>query len=701
MQQGLSADEARSAIINLGESAAAVDAALGNVAVSSGAASAGMVGLDRSMATASARILVTEAGLGRMGMALSRVGIASGILGPAMAAAFPVLAIVGVVSLLDTVAEKIEKMRDRVLDADIAWQNVDHSTISFNNHLQKSLEDADIKLSHFTKVGMGEFDTSIRTATVDVDGLFQHFGSGLTQLEHDLEDHSKGIVMQFLTGQGGTDEVKTAAKKVQDEILQAMNQGDVPAAQAAIARGLDAIITRENELKSISGSADRIAAYEKLKTTLDGYNRSLALSVDLAHTENQANAAEASDALAKKTHEQGMEYSRTAAREELEGLEREDALKKKTAEDGIQYGKEEAREELEEIERTVEANKKAAEEIERIRHTQLEQIEHTAQVQMRADVEATRSAIAEQEKRGDLSGAKATAAGGFSAEQSMLQGLISAESEYQEAVSHSTMDVEKKNELILASGRRQIELQDQITADLAKTVKLEQEISDKNPWLRMSVELQQSTTMIAAQTGAVATFTSTLNSGVSSALEGWIVSGQKFGQAMEKTFAHVLASEASFVVNWLLKKAELWALDAVIGKSSQTAGAIAAIQANAAVAASGAAAATAMIPYVGPAMAPAAATATYTDTIAWEALAAESGAIVPRTGFIMAHEGEAVLPRNLTTLLQGAAGEGRGGGDTHIHNHINAVDGASVARMLETHGGLFAAAGKDHFRRRR
>ncbi len=67
----------------------------------------------------------------------------------------------------------------------------------------------------------------------------------------------------------------------------------------------------------------------------------------------------------------------------------------------------------------------------------------------------------------------------------------------------------------------------------------------------------------------------------------------------------------------------------------------------------------------------------------------------------MAHEGEAVLPRNLTTLLQGAAGEGRGGGDTHIHNHINAVDGASVARMLETHGGLFAAAGKDHFRRRR
>ncbi len=139
----------------------------------------------------------------------------------------------------------------------------------------------------------------------------------------------------------------------------------------------------------------------------------------------------------------------------------------------------------------------------------------------------------------------------------MLQSLISAESEYQEAVSHSTMDVEKKNELILASGRRQIELQDQITADLAKTVKLEQEISDKNPWLRMSVELQQSTTMIAAQTGAVATFTSTLNSGVSSALEGWIVSGQKFGQAMEKTFAHVLASEASFVVNWLLKKAEL------------------------------------------------------------------------------------------------------------------------------------------------
>ncbi len=102
---------------------------------------------------------------------------------------------------------------------------------------------------------MSEFDTSIHMVTVDVDGLFQHFSSGLTQLEHDLEDHSKSIVMQFLTEQSSTDEVKTAAKKVQDEILQAMNQSDVPAAQAAIARGLDAIITRENELKSISSSA--------------------------------------------------------------------------------------------------------------------------------------------------------------------------------------------------------------------------------------------------------------------------------------------------------------------------------------------------------------------------------------------------------------------------------------------------------------
>jgi hypothetical protein len=693
--QGLSAEEAKAALASLGYTSEAVSKALGTVTVAT-------TSLDRAMTTAASRIAVTELGLGRMGLALSRVGIASGVLGPALSAAFPVIAIIGVISLLDTAAEKIEKLRDRVVDADLAWQGVDHSVISFNDHLTKELAEADVRLEHFTKIGMGEFDASIRTATVDVDSLFNHIKSVLSEFVEMETKTSKGIFMQFLTGQGGTEEVKSAAKKAQDEIQAALLQGDTAGAQAAVARALDAIIVRENELKSISGSADRLKAYEQLRTVLDGYNKSLALSVELAQKQNQVSAAEGADKFAKETHQQGMEWSRKAAQEELEGIERNAAEVKKTHEEGMKATKEMADEELEQIARAAQARKKANEQDEAMRRTQLEQIEKQAQTEIRSEGERTQMAVSEAEKRGDLSGAKASSAGGFAAEQGLLQGLISAENGYQQAVSASNMEVEKKNELILASGKRQVELQDQITLALDRTQKEEQQISDKNPWKLMQSEMTRATQVVQLQTGAFQNFTATLNSGVGGAIEGWITGTEKFGQAIEKTFVHILASEASFVVQWLLKKAELWALDAIVGKTSQTTAALGSITANSAVAATGAAASVAAIPLVGWMMAPQVAAETFATTIAWASmLAMEAGGIVPRTGIIMAHEGEGVMPRNLTEMLTSAADSGRGGGDTHIHNHINAVDGASVQRMIDNNRHLFTAAGASHFRRSR
>jgi hypothetical protein len=68
----------------------------------------------------------------------------------------------------------------------------------------------------------------------------------------------------------------------------------------------------------------------------------------------------------------------------------------------------------------------------------------------------------------------------------------------------------------------------------------------------------------------------------------------------------------------------------------------------------------------------------------------------------MAHEGEGVMPRNLTEMLTSAADSGRGVGDTHHHHYnINAVDGASVQRMLSTHGALFENAAEGRMRRKR
>ena len=71
------------------------------------------------------------------------------------------------------------------------------------------------------------------------------------------------------------------------------------------------------------------------------------------------------------------------------------------------------------------------------------------------------------------------------------------------------------------------------------------------------------------------------------------------------------------------------------------------------------------------------------------ALAAfETGGIVPKTGPILAHSQEAVLPANLTAMLMHAAdtGEGGGGGDTHQHLHYYAAQGenpGSINRNLD------------------
>lgn len=95
------------------------------------------------------------------------------------------------------------------------------------------------------------------------------------------------------------------------------------------------------------------------------------------------------------------------------------------------------------------------------------------------------------------------------------------------------------------------------------------------------------------------------------------------------------------------------------------------IMSAAALAAANAYAATAIIPFVGPELAPAAAASAFAAVAAFSVPAAfETGGIVPNTGIAMVHQGEAVLPSKLTSLLMGAAGNTTNSlqiGDIHVH----------------------------------
>lgn len=103
------------------------------------------------------------------------------------------------------------------------------------------------------------------------------------------------------------------------------------------------------------------------------------------------------------------------------------------------------------------------------------------------------------------------------------------------------------------------------------------------------------------------------------------------------------------------------------------------VQADAAKAAAGAYSAVAGIPYVGPILAPIAATVAYGGVMAFESMASlDTGTnYVPRDMTAQIHKGEAVVPKQFNP----AAG-GRGGGDTHHHWNIQAADAESFASML-------------------
>jgi hypothetical protein len=63
---------------------------------------------------------------------------------------------------------------------------------------------------------------------------------------------------------------------------------------------------------------------------------------------------------------------------------------------------------------------------------------------------------------------------------------------------------------------------------------------------------------------------------------------------------------------------------------------------------------------------------------------------------------EAVLPRNITTMLQGAAGHGNAGRGIMVnyHTHVSAIDTRGVSDLLREHGEQISTHFASEMRRR-
>lgn len=180
--------------------------------------------------------------------------------------------------------------------------------------------------------------------------------------------------------------------------------------------------------------------------------------------------------------------------------------------------------------------------------------------------------------------------------------------------------------------------------------------------------------------GQIQTVMDAAISGVSNSIKGVVMGTQTLGQAVRNFFQTVGLS----MIDLGVKMAAQWALNAAMSKMIEKTSALSAISSHAAQAAAGAYAATAAIPFVGPALAPAAAASAYGATMAWAGTlaSAEHGFDIPAgmNPVTQLHEKEMVLPSEDADTLRSMRG-GRFGGGTNVY--INAVDGKSVERVLE------------------
>jgi hypothetical protein len=170
-------------------------------------------------------------------------------------------------------------------------------------------------------------------------------------------------------------------------------------------------------------------------------------------------------------------------------------------------------------------------------------------------------------------------------------------------------------------------------------------------------------------------------------IKGMITGTMTFGQAMARIGESIL----DVFLNIGERMVENWIVNLIVAQTQQAVTGVAQVTSNAAVAASGAYAATAMIPFVGPELAPAAAMTAFAGAIAFAPLAsAARGYDIPAgvNPLTQLHEQEMVLPATLANplraMLSGANDNtGQDGGDSHLHYHDHStITGGGIGDIV-------------------
>jgi hypothetical protein len=171
-----------------------------------------------------------------------------------------------------------------------------------------------------------------------------------------------------------------------------------------------------------------------------------------------------------------------------------------------------------------------------------------------------------------------------------------------------------------------------------------------------------------------------LNRGIVS----WMNRQQTFGRAMQQVWMSI----ADTAVESLLKVGEQMLANLITKEAIDSGTRLS----DARTAAANTWSSVSGIPLIGPFIAPAAAAAAFAAVLAFE-----QGGIVPSTQMALVHKNEMVLPANISQSLQ----RGGGAGDVILNYNpsVSGIDTSGIKDMLDQHGDMFAAMIHRHLRR--
>jgi hypothetical protein len=405
LAQGVSANDAKGALINLGYSAKAAAAAMKLLA--SGAEDAGkkaagagtnIDGMTRALASGAVRIAASELGMGQLGFAFARVGAASAAIAPILASAF---AIVSVVAFVQMIEHAIEAYQKWIHLGEETVHKIDDQTLSLQ-HESDQLDVVNIRLQNQIDKLQHKPENHLALALAEVkvqaDGLSKSLEDVLQKTVAILKA-GPGSASEFVLGKGNVAEIgklieplerqlqlasmsndKEAQKNIllreqtilqkalTDEQAQQMRwvSGSMGPARVGRTPDQDALNTFQSVLKGVQDQLDKIA-----KTGKEGE-----LEVQLA---NAKTAEEREKALLKyeelmgKIYEDGVKWTEEGAKHELEAIEKRTRLEEEAQrklDEQVKKNEEEAKKDAREAEdawqRGIEARIHGEEEVQRV-----------------------------------------------------------------------------------------------------------------------------------------------------------------------------------------------------------------------------------------------------------------------------------------------------------------------------------------------